>query len=71
MYRVRTDTVEDDKEYFYKRAENELEMAQRAEIPAVVRAHYMLASHYLDMVYNDDAPHAANDEPHAHGAVAG
>jgi len=44
----------DDKEYYYQRAESELEMAQRTEIPEAVKAHYTLAGYYLDKVYNDD-----------------
>lgn len=63
--------MEDDKEYFYKRAENELEMAQRTENAAAVKAHYTLASYYLDKVYNDDEPLAANDDPTEPGSAAG
>ncbi len=47
--------VDDDKEYYYRRAESELEMAQRTENPEAVKAHYTLAGYYLDKVYNDDA----------------
>lgn len=43
----------DDKEYYYQRAETELEMAQRTEVPEAVKAHYTLAGYYLDKVYND------------------
>ena len=45
--------------YFYDRAEAELELAQTAEHPAAVRAHYLLAGHYLDRFYgegDDQAP---------------
>jgi hypothetical protein len=55
--------------YFEHRAETELEMAQRATHPAVVRAHYQLADLYLDRVYggeNAGAPQEASD-----GATAG
>jgi hypothetical protein len=48
-------SVNDDKEYYYKRAESELEMAQRTEVPEAVKAHYTLAGYYLDKVYNDEA----------------
>ncbi len=48
-------SVNDDKEYYYRRAESELEMAQRTEIPEAVKAHYTLAGYYLDTVYNDEA----------------
>lgn len=54
--------MEDDKEYFYKRAENELEMAQRTESPAALKAHYTLAGYYLDKVYSDDVALADNDD---------
>lgn len=37
--------------YFYDRAEAELKLAQNAEHPAVVKAHYLLAGYYLDRVY--------------------
>jgi hypothetical protein len=44
----------DDDEYFYARAEAELEMAQRAENGAAVKAHYDLANHYLERVYGGE-----------------
>ena len=34
--------------YYYRRAEQELQMAQRAVNPSAVRAHYELANHYLE-----------------------
>ncbi|QNE33014.1 hypothetical protein F1C10_14535 [Sphingomonas sp. NBWT7] len=40
-----------DQQYFYRRAEAELKMAQAARDPAAVRAHYTLAGHYLDRAY--------------------
>lgn len=45
---------DDDKDYFYTRAEAELERSQQATHPAAVHAHYALANLYLDVVY--DAP---------------
>jgi hypothetical protein len=42
-----------DDTYYYHRAEAELEMAQRAENTAAVRAHYELANRYLDRVYGE------------------
>lgn len=39
--------------YFYDRAEAELKLAQAAAHPAAVRAHYLLAGHYLDRFYSD------------------
>ncbi|MGK6356262.1 hypothetical protein ACMGDH_13690 [Sphingomonas sp. DT-207] len=47
--------------YFYDRAEAELEAAQNADHPAAVRAHYLLAGHYLDRFYGppeDEEPAA-------------
>lgn len=40
-----------DRVYFMARAEAELELAQRAEHPKAVEAHYLLAQSYLDRVY--------------------
>ena len=44
-------TDEDEKAYFEQRAEAELSLAQAADHPAVVRAHYLLAGFYLDRIY--------------------
>jgi len=41
--------------YLYRRAEQELEQAQGCDHPAAVRAHYVLASHYLDRLYGPPA----------------
>ena len=41
---------EDDAIYFQRRAETELELAQRATKPEVVLAHYTLANAYLERV---------------------
>ena len=40
-------------EYYERRAEAEIELAQRAAHSAAVRAHYELASAYLDRIYGD------------------
>ncbi len=48
-----------EKDYFQRRAEAELRLAQAATHPAAVRAHYLLAGLYLDRIYgqdNDRAP---------------
>ena len=37
--------------YFEERAEEELELAQRAVHPKAVKAHYDLAGYYLDRVH--------------------
>lgn len=54
----------EDKEYFYKRAEVELQRAADAHCPQAVKAHYTLAGHYLDRVYGrasrDGVPLHAN-----------
>lgn len=39
---------EQEESWYIQRAEQELELAQRAEHPAVVRAHYLIAESYLD-----------------------
>lgn len=44
---------DDDCAYFMARAEAELELAQRADHPKAVEAHYLLAQSYLDRVYGD------------------
>jgi hypothetical protein len=52
-----------DPNYLYYRAEEELELAQAAEHPAAVKAHYLLAGHYLDSFYGAVTP--ATDAPAA------
>lgn len=42
--------MRDDQTYYYRRAEAELEQAQRAGDPRAVRAHYQLAEAYLRRV---------------------
>ncbi|WP_294216125.1 hypothetical protein [uncultured Sphingomonas sp.] len=51
--------MRDDSNYFYDRAETELELAQRATHPLAVRAHYIIANHYLDRCYGSPAKDAA------------
>jgi hypothetical protein len=41
----------EDVRYFHARAEQEILHAQTAQHPAAVRAHYLLASLYLDLVH--------------------
>lgn len=53
--------MRDDTSYFYDRAETELELAQKATHPLAVRAHYIIANHYLDRCYGGDDPLPAND----------
>lgn len=49
------DMSSEDKAYLIARAEAELELAQRASHPHAVRAHYEIASSYLDRVYPEEA----------------
>jgi len=39
---------EDDKVYYQHRAQVELEIAQKATVPEVVKAHHVLAEAYLE-----------------------
>jgi hypothetical protein len=48
----------EDVEYFQRRAEVQIELAQRADNPSAVKAHYELASAYLDRI-DGAAPKAA------------
>ena len=43
----------DEQAYFERRAEAEIALAQAARHAAVVRAHYELASAYLDRIHGD------------------
>ena len=45
---------QEEREYFERRAEAELELAQAAAHDRVVQAHYELASAYLDRVHGDE-----------------
>ncbi|MET4896285.1 hypothetical protein RN629_03810 [Sphingomonadaceae bacterium jetA1] len=50
-----------EEDYFYQRAETELELAQKATHPAAVRAHYIIANHYLDRAYSQsDGAHVVD-----------
>ena len=49
---------EDD--YYQRRAEAEIELAQRAECPQAVQAHYQLASAYLDRIHGDTPTRGPN-----------
>ena len=42
---------EDDRSYFYSRAEEEIERARSSSNERVVKFHYLLAGLYLDRVY--------------------
>lgn len=56
-------TMPDDSTYFYERAETELELAQRATHPLAVRAHYIIANHYLDRCYGGVTQGVAGADP--------
>jgi hypothetical protein len=43
---------EEDRSYYYDRAEAEIKAAQDAAHPKAVNAHYLLAGYYLDLTYN-------------------
>ena len=59
-------------DYFQKRAEAELELAQSAEHANAVRAHYTLAGYYLDLVHNEEAQAASSASNEAgEGGLAG
>ncbi len=40
-------------DYYQRRAETQIELAQRAQCPRAVQAHYQLASAYLDRIHGD------------------
>ncbi len=46
-------TAQDDKEYFRKRALQELDQAQAGGHPAAVASHYGMATYYLDRASAD------------------
>ena len=45
--------AQEDREYWERRAEEQILLAQSASHKAVVRAHYELANQYLDMIHGD------------------
>ena len=46
----------DDVAYLEQRAEEEIELARRAEDSRVVQAHYQLATAYLDRIHGEAEP---------------
>jgi len=54
---------EDDRAYYYRRAEEEIARAQAATDERGVSAHYHLAGYYLDRVFGPggDSPESASD----------
>ena len=59
----------DDPDYFQKRAEAELELAQAAKHAAAVRAHYLMAGYYLDRVHNKEAQDEERTSGSGNGAM--
>lgn len=49
--------------YFLRRAEAEIELAQHAEHPKAVAAHYYLAQPYLKLAYGDGSEGGADRQP--------
>lgn len=45
--------MDQESEYYLRRAEIELALAQSASHPSAVRVHYRLAGRYLDRAYGD------------------
>jgi hypothetical protein len=51
-----SDMSHQDVDYYERRAEVEIEMAQRSENHRAVQAHYDLATFYLDKIYGEPEP---------------
>jgi hypothetical protein len=49
---------QDDRDYYERRAETEIALAQQASHKAAVQAHYELASAYLDRIHGHSAESA-------------
>jgi hypothetical protein len=45
---------EADRDYFYRRAEQEIALAKASEDPRIVNVHYTLAYLYLEKVFEED-----------------
>ena len=41
-----------DRDYYYRRAEAELTIAQATTNPAALRAHFLLAERYIELAYS-------------------
>ena len=46
----------EDVNYYERRAEAEIELAQQSANRHAVQAHYQLATFYLDKIYGEDGP---------------
>jgi hypothetical protein len=61
MLSMSVESHDQERSYFYERAEEELEQAQHADHPAAVKAHYVLAGLYFDHVFGEkDGPQVAD-----------
>ena len=60
---MRTD--DDDREYYNRRAEAEIEAASATENPAACRAHYQMAELYLERAFSDEEDATSEDAPAA------
>lgn len=56
-------TRPDDAIYFERRAEDQIVLAQKSLDVRAVRAHYQLATMYLDRIYGDDGSISPLAEP--------
>ena len=52
-----------DGDYYQKRAEQEVELAQRATDPVAVQFHYAMTEHYLEKLHGAPAPAAGAGRP--------
>ena len=50
----------EEEDYYQRRAEAEIELAQRADCPQAVQAHYQLASAYLDRIHGESPDPGTN-----------
>lgn len=50
---------QEDVNYYERRAEAEIELARQSQSKEAVQAHYQLASAYLDKIYGEATPAAA------------
>lgn len=55
----------EDSDYYEKRAEAQLELAQKAKHGSAVQAHYELATAYLDRIYGNDVSAGAEEASQA------
>lgn len=47
--------MDEEHSYYYHRAEQELELAQRAAGPEATKVHYVLAGYYLNLAFGSSA----------------